>query len=269
MATRIHHTATVHPDAQIGRNVEIGPGCIVEADVYIGDYSRLDPYAQVKRFTRLGGECHVHSYAMVGGEPQDLKFKGEESWLEVGDKTTIREFVTIHRGTEGGGGTTRIGAGCLLMSYVHVAHDCLIGNGVILSNAVNLAGHIEIRDRAVIGGMTGVHQFTRIGEFAFVGAMSGVGQDIPPFTLASGNRAKLRGLNVIGLRRSGFSNEVMSALKKTYMILFRSGKERREALAEAEKLHGGSEEVMRMIGFVQESERGVASAVRNGEDQEP
>lgn len=268
MATEIHHTATVHPDTQIGRNVEIGPGCIVESDVYIGDYTRLDPYSQVKRFTRLGGECHVHSYAVVGGEPQDLKFQGEESWLEVGDKTTIREFVTIHRGTEGGGGTTRIGAGCLLMSYVHIAHDCLLGNGVILSNAVNLAGHIEIRDRAVVGGMTGVHQFTRIGEYAFVGAMSGVAQDIPPYTLATGNRAKLRGLNLIGLRRAGFDQEALSSLKKTYMLLFRSGKERRDALNQAEEAYGSCEEVMRMLGFIRESERGVASALRNGEDQE-
>lgn len=266
MASKIHHTATIHPDAQVGRNVEIGPGCVVEADVYIGDYTRLEPYSQIKRYTRLGNECHVHSFAVVGGEPQDLKFQGEESWLEIGDKTTIREFATIHRGTEGGGGTTRIGAGCLLMSYVHVAHDCQLGNGVILSNSVNLAGHIEIRDRAVVGGMTGVHQFTRIGEFAFVGAMSGVAQDIPPYTLATGNRAKLRGLNLIGLRRAGFSHDAISALKKTYMMLFRSGKERREALAEAEGLHGACEEVMRMIGFIRESERGVASAMRNGDD---
>jgi UDP-N-acetylglucosamine acyltransferase len=180
----------------------------------------------------------------------------------------VREFVTIHRGTEGGGGTTRIGAGCLLMSYVHIAHDCLLGNGVILSNAVNLAGHIEIRDRAVVGGMTGVHQFTRIGEYAFIGAMSGVAQDIPPFTLATGNRAKLRGLNLIGLRRAGFDHEALSALKKTYMMLFRSGRERRQALAEAEELYGSHSEVMRLIGFIRESERGVASAVRNGEDQD-
>jgi UDP-N-acetylglucosamine acyltransferase len=268
VASDIHPSAVVDPGAELGADVRIGPGCIVESDVVVGDGCRLEPYCQVKRFTRMGRENHLHSHAIVGGEPQDLKFHGEESLLLMGDNNVVREFVTIHRGTEGGGGETTIGSGCLIMAYVHIAHDCRLGDAVILSNAANLAGHILIHDRAVVGGMTGVHQFTRIGEHAFVGAMSGVAQDIPPYMLATGNRAKLHGPNLIGLRRAGFDQQALSMLKKAYALIFRSGTERREALAEAERLYG-SPEVERLVQFIRESERGTATASRNGEVEAP
>ncbi len=175
MPVTIHPTAIVHPDAALGNDVEVGPYAIIEDKVTIGDRCRIGSHAQILSHTTMGTDNTVFSFASVGGTPQDLKFQGEESYLVIGNNNSIREYVTLHRGTSGGGGFTRIADECLLMAYVHVAHDCKLGNNVILSNAAMLAGHIEIGDYAVIGGMSGVHQFVRIGECAFLGAMSGLG----------------------------------------------------------------------------------------------
>jgi len=268
VATDIHPSAVVHPDADLGVDVEIGAYSIVEAHVRIGDRTRVDPFVQIKAFTRMGAENHIHAHACVGGEPQDLKFKGEETRLEIGDRNIVREFVTLHRGTGHGGCVTRIGSECLLMAYVHVAHDCTLGSRVILANAAMLGGHVEIGDNVIISAMTGIHQFVRIGEHAFVGAMSGIGQDVPPYMLATGVRAKLRGLNLIGLRRSGFSLETISALKKSYMLIWRSGKERREALDEVERDFSGFPEVRKLVDFVRAGTRGITGAsTRNNGNQ--
>lgn len=247
-------------------DVRIGAFAFIEGDVVIEKGCVIEPYAQILRYTTLGRNCRVHSYASVGGEPQDLKFKGEESRCVIGDNTTIREYVTVHRGTQGGGALTRVGARCLLMAYVHVAHDCLLGDGVIISNGSMLAGHVHMGDNSAVGGMTGVHQFVHIGEFAFVGAKSGVGQDVPPFLLASGSRAKLHGLNLIGLRRQGYSQELMAALRFAYKRIWRSEVPRQDALNEVESSCGHFPQVMKLLDFVRSSERGVLTAhIRNGE----
>jgi UDP-N-acetylglucosamine acyltransferase len=265
VATQIHPSAIVHPGAQLGQDVVVGPCCVVEDKVSIGDRCRLDPFCQIKAFTTLGADNRVHSYALVGGEPQDLKFRGEETHLTVGDNNQIREYATLHRGTEDGGGLSSVGSGCLLMGYVHVAHDCHIGDGVILSNGAMLAGHVTIDSGAIVGGMSGVHQFVRIGEEAFVGAMSGLGQDLPPFMLAAGARAKVHGPNFIGLKRKGYSQETMAALKTAYKSIWRSETPRQEALDDVESALGSHPEIRKLVAFIRQSERGVVSAQdRNG-----
>lgn len=264
---QIHPTALVHKDAEIAQDAVIGPYCNVEGDVVIGAGTRLDAYAQVLRYTTIGAGCRIHSFASVGGEPQDLKFKGETTRCEIGDKSVVREYVTVHRGTEGGGGITRIGSGCLLMAYVHIAHDCLLGNGVILSNGAMLAGHVIVGDHAALGGMTGVHQFVNIGEHSFLGAKSGLGQDLPPYLLATGSRAKLHGPNLIGLRRLGYSQELLAALRSAYKRIWRSDIPRQEALAQVEEEFGQMPQVKSLVDFVRGSERGVVTAsTRNGDD---
>ncbi len=259
MAVRIHPTAIVHPGAELGNDVEAGPFCVIQDRVVVGDRTRVEAFAQVHSYTRIGSDCRIFSYASVGGEPQDLKFSGEESWLSIGNRTTIRENCTINRGTAGGGGETRIGDNCLLMAYVHVAHDCRVGNGVILSNAAMLAGHVVIEDCAVIGGMSGVHQFVRVGEYAFVGAMSGLPQDLPPYMLAAGSRARMHGPNLIGLRRYAFSPEFIPALRTVYKRIFRSDTPRKEALDSVEAEFGHFPQMRTLVEFIRSSERGILS----------
>jgi UDP-N-acetylglucosamine acyltransferase len=266
VSTSIHSTAQIAAGATIGENVTIGPNCLIEDNVVIGDGVVLDAFSQVKEYSRLGDNVHVHSYAIVGGQPQHLAYKGEETWVEVGENTVIREFATVHRGTVQGHGRTAIGANCFLMAYVHVAHDCLLGDHVIMSNASSLAGHVEIGDHVMVSGMSGVHQFVRIGEYAFLGAMGGFGQDVPPFTLATGVRASLHGLNLIGLRRNGFSREAIFALKKAYQQLFRSETVREKALVQVEEELGEFPEVTRFLEFIKSSKRGVTPHKDNGDE---
>lgn len=264
----VHPTAIIHPDAQLADDVVVGPFCHVEQNVTIGAGSRLDAHAQVLQYTDIGAGCRIHSFASIGGEPQDLKFRGEVSRCVIGDRVVIREYVTVHRGTEGGGGETRVGEKSMLMAYVHVAHDCLLGKGVIISNGSMLAGHVVMDDYAAVGGMTGVHQFVHIGENAFIGAKSGVGQDVPPYLLASGSRARLHGLNLIGLRRQGFSQELLGALRNAYKRIWRSETPRKAALAEVEAEYGHLPQIKCLVDFVRSSERGVLAASKNG-DEEP
>lgn len=176
---QVHPTAIVHANAQIGKDVEIGPYAIIEEHVVIGDRCRIDAHAVIKDYTRMGVGNHIHSHALVGGEPQDLKFQGEVTWLELGDDNRIREFATLHRGTEGGGGITRIGSRNLCMAYTHIAHDCQLGNDIVMSNGATLGGHVRVDDFAIIGGLSAVHQFGHVGTHAFVGGMTGVAQDLP------------------------------------------------------------------------------------------
>ena len=262
MQTNIHPSAIVHPGAYLGTGVTVGPFAIIEDCVHIGDETIIDAGAQIKRFTTLGAKNHVHSMACVGGEPQDLKFGGEESTLVIGDRNRIREFSTIHRGTEGGGGVTRVGSDNLMMAYSHIAHDCIVGDNNVLANAATLAGHVTVGNEVVVGGLSAVHQFVNIGDFAFIGGKTGVAQDVPPFMLAVGERATLRGLNLIGLRRHGFSSEEISALKSAYKLIWRSNQERNEVMQQVETELGNFQQVMKLLDFIRSSKRGTITPER-------
>ncbi|NLV96615.1 MAG: acyl-ACP--UDP-N-acetylglucosamine O-acyltransferase [Desulfovibrionales bacterium] len=262
MSTTIHSTALVHPHAQLGIDVSIGPYAIVEENVSIGDGSIIDAAAQIKKFTTLGIRNHVHSMACVGGEPQDLKFRGEDTRLEIGDCNKIREFSTIHRGTEGGGGVTQVGSNNLMMAYSHIAHDCLLGDNNVLANAATLAGHVSVGSEVVVGGLSAVHQFVNIGDHAFIGGKTGVAQDVPPFMLAVGERATLRGLNLIGLRRHGFSRDEIQALKAAYKLIWRSNQERNEVMQQVETELGSFPQVMKLLDFIRNSKRGTITPER-------
>lgn len=265
MSTEIHPSAIVDPGAQLGENVKIGPFCVVENNTVLGDNCTLDSYVQIKAFTRMGKGNAIHSNAVLGGAPQHLAFKEEETTLEIGDNNLIREFVTLHRGTTQGHGRTVIGNNCMLMAYVHVAHDCTLGNHVIMANASSLAGHVEVGDHVTIGGMSGIHQFVRIGDYAFLGAMSGFAKDLPPYMLATGVRGVLHGPNSIGLRRHGFNSRTCMDIKKAYRIIFRSGLTREESLEMAEKEFPDAPEVATLIEFIRSSERGICPADRTPE----
>jgi UDP-N-acetylglucosamine acyltransferase len=269
VAISIHSTAVVHPGAEIGEDVTVGPFSVIQDKTVIGAGTTIGSYCQVHAHTTMGRNNQIHSYAYVGGDPQDIKYRGGTTRLTMGDGNIVREFVTLHRGTETGRGETIIGSGCMIMAYAHVAHDCHIGDHVIMANGVMLAGHVDVGHHAVISGMSGVHQFARVGEFGFVGGMSGVSQDVPPFIMAAGVRAQLRGLNLIGLRRNGFSSEGISGLKKAYKLIWRAGKERQEALAEVQETLGAIPEVARLLEFIRSSERGMLCDIglRNGQNR--
>ncbi len=254
----IHPTAILSQETILGQDVEIGPYSVTEGRVSIGDGSVIGPHVVIKGPTTIGQNCRIYQFASIGEIPQDLKFKGEETELIIGDGNVIREYVTINRGTQGGGGRTVIGNGNFLMSYVHIAHDCVLGNYNILANVATLAGHISIEDFAIIGALSAVHQFARIGSYAFVSGMTGVAQDIPPFVKAAGNRSKLYGLNTIGLKRHGFSDEAISALKKAYRVVFRSRLRLVDAIGQIESDPIGTmPEVQRFLTFLRTSKRGI------------
>ncbi len=262
----IHPSAFVSPKAELGEDVVIGPCALVEEDVVIGARTRVDAFASIKRYTTLGEDNHVHSYAMVGGEPQDLKFHGEVSQLIIGNRNNIREFSALHRGTESGGGVTRIGDGNLLMAYVHVAHDCTVMNDIVMSNNATLAGHCFVDSGAIIGGLTAVHQFTRVGKHAFAGGMSAITQDLPPWMLAVGNRAQVQSPNIVGLRRIKASQELFSGFKQAYRLLWFSGIPRPDALLQLEAEYGHLPEIGEFIAFVRSSERGILPAEERKRD---
>ncbi|MEK6779279.1 MAG: acyl-ACP--UDP-N-acetylglucosamine O-acyltransferase [Candidatus Deferrimicrobiota bacterium] len=257
----IHPTAIIDPDARLGEGVEVGPYAVIGPKVSIGDGSTVGPHAIIESNVRMGKNNRISPFASVGAPPQDLKFKGEDTWVEIGDNVVVREYATINRGTATGVGTTRVGNNCMIMAYCHVAHDCQVGNRVIMANAATLAGHIDIEDGAFIGGLSGVHQFVKIGTLAMIGAQSGVSQDVPPYVKAvamrQGRNRSLFGLNVIGLQRAGFSPETIGTLKKAYRILFNSEMPMREALDRAEAEVEPIPEVKHLIGFVRSSKRGV------------
>jgi UDP-N-acetylglucosamine acyltransferase len=255
----IHPTAIIDPKADISEGVEIGPFSIVEKGVFLGEGTKIGPHVIVREGTRIGKGCRIFQFASIGEAPQFSGYKGEKTFLQIGDQNIIREFVTLHRGTIKGGGKTVIGNENFLMAYSHVAHDCQIGNGVVMANGATLAGHILIEDYAIIGGLVAIHQFCRVGTHAFIGGVSGVTLDIPPYMLASGSHAKLFGLNTVGLKRANFSEETLKALKKAYRIIFRSSL----TLEKAIKRMGEDEisktpEVQHLLHFIQHSKRGIA-----------
>lgn len=253
----VHPTAIISPRARLGERVDVGPFAIIGDGCEVGDDCHIAPRATLERDVKLGSGVKVGIGTVLGGAPQDLKYAGEHTTVEVGDGTVIREYSTINRGTSQSFKTT-VGRSCLLMSYVHLAHDCHIGNGVILANGVQLAGHVTVDDKATISGLSAVHQFTRIGRYSFIGGMSRVSKDVPPFIKAVGNPMSLYGLNTVGLQRAGFSEEVVRELKRAYRLFFRSDLNLSQAMERAAAELEKYPEVEELLRFVEASQRGVA-----------
>ena len=256
MTARVHPTAIVHEGAELGADVEIGPFAIVGENCHIGDGCVIAARATLERNVILGNGVKIGIGTVLGGDPQDLKFKDELTTVEIGDGTTIREYTTINRGTTQSYKTT-VGKGCFIMSYVHLAHDCHIGDGVILVNSVQLAGHVTVGDRAIIAGQSAAHQFVKIGQYAFVGGCSRISQDVPPYIKAVGNPIKLYGLNSVGLQRNNFPEEVVRELKRAYRLFFRSELNVTQAKERAATELKPFPEVQELLRFVEESGRGV------------
>ena len=253
----VHPTAIVAPGARLHATAEVGPYAVIGPQVEIGAGTIIGPHAVIEGRTRLGERNRVFQFASVGAPPQDLKYAGEDSALEIGSENLIREFTTLHKGTSGGGGVTRIGNRNLFMAYAHVAHDCQVGNGCVLANAATLGGHVEVGDHVILGGLAAVHQFTRIGKHAFVAGGAMVVMDVPPFCTAQGDRAELAGVNSIGLARHGFSEEQIAQVKEAYRILFRSKLPLEEAIERLRTELGDQKEIQMLLAFVTTSQRGL------------
>lgn len=249
-------SAVVDRKAELDSDVEVGPYAIIGPNVRIGAGTTVGSHAILDGFTEIGRDCRIFGHAVVGSEPQDLKYDGGRSWLRIGDRTVIREFATLNPATEEGEATV-VGSDCLLMNYSHVAHNCILGNHVILANSVNLAGHVEVGDYAVVGGMTPVHQFVRIGAHAMIGGGSRIPQDVVPFTRVAGSPPHAFGLNMVGLTRRGFSPESISTLRAAYKILFRENLTVAEAIERLGAQVQPTPEVQLLVEFLQTSERGV------------
>jgi UDP-N-acetylglucosamine acyltransferase len=256
-STEIHPTAVVDPQAELAAGVEVGPYAIIGAGVRIGKGTTIKAHAVIEGRTILGEENVVFQFASVGSTPQDLKFKGEPSELIIGNRNTIREYVSLNPGTSGGGMVTRVGDQNLLMMYCHIAHDCIVGNRNIVANGATLGGHVVLEDYVIVGGLAGIHQFVRVGTSAILGAGSMVSKDVPPFCNATGDRASLHGLNVEGLRRRGFSDEQIDSLRKAYRVIFRSKLLLKDALEKVRREIVQTPEVSALVQFVANSQRGV------------
>jgi len=253
----IHQTAIIDATANIADDVSIGPYSIIGANVEIDSGSWIGPHVVISGPTKIGKENKIFQFASIGEDPQDLKFSGETSYLEIGDKNTIRENVTISRGTEDGGNVTRIGSHNLLMAYVHIAHDCQIGNHIIFANSASCAGHVEVGDKAILGGFTLVHQFTKIGAHCFTSMGAIINQDVPPYVIVASSYGKASGINKVGLKRSGYSDEVIRAIVNAYKLMVRSRKPREQVMEEAADLIKAFPEVKLMADFIVQSERGI------------
>jgi len=256
--TDIHATAIIDEAAELEDGVTVGPYAVVGPNVRIGAGTEIGPHVLIARDTTVGRECVIHKGAVLGTDPQDLKYAGEATELHVGDRTQIREYCTLNRGTSATG-VTVVGSDCLLMAYVHVAHDCRLGDHVILANAVNMAGHVTIDDHAIISGLTPIHQFVRIGAHCFIGGASRVVKDIPPYVKAAGNPVQLYGLNSVGLQRRGFPEDVRRELKRAYRLFFASAYNTSQALARAREELRDIPEINVFLSFFEESQRGVSA----------
>jgi UDP-N-acetylglucosamine acyltransferase len=262
MSTNIHPTAVIAEGAELGLEVEIGPYSVVGSSVKIGDRTRLGPHVVIDGVTTIGSDNIFVGQANLGGTPQDLSYRGEPTWLEMGDGNTVREFVTINRGTVKGGGVTKIGSGSLFMACAHVAHDCEIGDRVILANGVLLAGHVRVCEGANIGGAAAANQFVTIGRFAYVGGMSRLSQDVPPFMLIEGHQARVRQVNVVGLERAGYSRDRIEALQAAFRLLYRSGNPQRRSI---DALRGGesvTDDVIELCAALDEQSQGLKGRFR-------
>jgi UDP-N-acetylglucosamine acyltransferase len=256
-STQIHSSAVISPQAQIGEGCRIGPYTVIGDGVVLGNGVIIDSHCVIDGRTRIGDETHIYPFVSIGLPPQDLKFAGEETETVIGSRTRIREFVTVHRGTTGGGGLTKIGDDCFLMAQAHVAHDCLIGNHVIMANAATLAGHVTVHDRANIGAYSGVHQFCRVGREAYIGGYSVVVKDALPFALTVGNHAKCYGLNKVGVRRRGYSKETIAALHHAFHLLLSARLNTTQAVERIREEIRDVPEVDDLVNFVESSQRGV------------
>jgi UDP-N-acetylglucosamine acyltransferase len=253
---KIHPTAIISPEVEIGDNVEIGPYAIIEGKIKIGDNCKIFPFAHIQGYTEIGENTKIFTGAIIGSIPQDLKYKGGITYLKIGKNNTIREYVTINPGTSAGEETI-IGDNNLIMAYAHIAHNCKVGNNVIIANSGTLAGHVEIGDYAIIGGLVGIHQFCRIGKHSIIGGCSKVVMDIIPFIMADGHPARPYGINVIGLKRRNFSDEKIKILNSVYRIIFKSGLNTSQALKKLEEMND-CEEIKEIIEFIKSSQRGIA-----------
>ncbi|MEK9679815.1 MAG: acyl-ACP--UDP-N-acetylglucosamine O-acyltransferase [Rhodospirillaceae bacterium] len=260
--SNIHPTADIHPDAQIGNDVTIGPFCCVGQHVTVEDGVQFLSHVVVDGITTIGEGTRIFPFASIGHEPQDLKYHGEQSRLVIGKNNVIREHVTMNPGTEGGGMLTTVGDGCLFMMAAHVAHDCQIGDNVILVNNATLGGHVEIGDWAIIGGLSAVHQFVRIGRHAMVGGMSGVENDVIPYGSVVGNRAHLSGLNLVGLKRRGFSRDTIHDLRRAYRLIFAQEGTQSERITDVAELFPNVEPIMEIISFMEvDSSRAICQPI--------
>jgi UDP-N-acetylglucosamine acyltransferase len=255
----IHPSAIIHPGAQIDPEVEVGPYAVIGEHVRIGRGTKVGPHTVIDGWTEIGEDNTIFHMASVGAVPQDLKYRGEKTYLRIGNGNTIREFASLHLGTITGDGETTVGDGNLIMAYSHVAHDCHVGNGVVMANAATLAGHVTVEDHAILGGLCAVLQFTRIGAHVMVGGATSITQDIPPYTIVTGDRreARLRGLNLVGLKRSNFPDTTISGLKKAYKILALSGMKLADAVERMKTEIPSCPEVDHFISFIESSKRGV------------
>lgn len=253
----IHPGAVVDPGAELGPGVEVGPFCLIGPQVKIGAGTVVKSHTTIDGITEIGEKNIIGPYACLGEPPQDLKYKGEPTTMKIGDRNVIREFVTVHRGTATGRGATTVGSDCMLLVGVHIAHDCDIGNGVVIANATHLAGHVLVEENAVLGALIGVHQHVRIGAVAMVSAKAGVPMDIPPYTIAAMDRAKLYGLNRVGMERVGIPKETRAELRKAYRILLKSSLKLEEAVEKARKECAPSKELDHLIHFLENTVRGI------------
>jgi len=253
---KIGKYAIVSPDAEIDAEVIIGPFTVIESDVQIGSGTVIDSNVLIAPGSRIGKNCHIFHGAVIGTVPQDLKFEGEYTTLNIGDHTTIREFCTINRGTKESG-TTIVGSNCLLIAYVHIAHDCVIGNNVILANAVNTGGHVSIDDCAIVVGIVPIHQFVRIGKHSFIGGGFRVDKDVPPYILAAGQPLKYMNLNIVGLRRRNFSRELINKIKSVYKLIYQSNMNTSQALELLKNDQEQTPELKEIYQFIEKSNRGI------------
>lgn len=261
MPTSVHRTAIVHPKACLDDDVSVGPYSVIADQVRIGSGTRVGAHCVIEGRTTIGRDCQIFTGAVIGSIPQDLKYRGEDSELIIGDRNKFREYVTINPGTEGGGNKTVIGSDCLLMAYAHVAHDCIVGDHVVIANSAALAGHITVEDRAIIGGLVGIHQFVRVGRLAMIGGCSRVVQDVPPYAMVVGYPAKVFGLNSEGLKRAGVSPQTKDRLHKAYRVLFYSKLSMGHAVEEVtQTFPNGSPELSHLLEFIRLSKRGVCRA---------
>ncbi len=254
----IHPTAIIAPGAKLADDISVGPYAVIGEYVEIGAGSSVGPHTVIEGRTTIGRDNQIFQFASIGAVPQDLKFHGEETTLIIGDRNKIREFTTLHLGTEDGGGVTRVGNDNLMMAYSHVAHDCLVGDHVILANGATLAGHVEVDDYAILGGLSAVHQFVRVGAHVMASGGSMIAQDVAPYIIVQGDRAKVVGLNLIGLKRRGFSADVLKTIKQAYRLVFRSGMKLEEAISTIESTLKSSAELDYFVRFLKKSERGLA-----------
>ena len=256
--TQVHATAIVSPQAELASDVAVGPYAVIGPEVEIGPGCRIDSHAVVEGPTRLGARNVVHPHAAIGRDPQDRKFRpGENSRLEIGDDNTIREFVTINRGTQEGGGVTRVGNNCWLMASVHIAHDCILGDDVVMANFASVAGHVRVGNHVTMAGFSGAHQFCRIGDYSFVGIYAGITRDVPPYVMVAGQPPRPRGVNIIGLRRHGFDAGQRSNIEKAYRTLFRKQLGRAEATEIIAEAARAQPELKLLTEFLAESGRGL------------